>query len=209
MSRLKELRKSRGLTQQSVADALGLHITNYNRLENGKTKLDQERIVALARILKCDPLELVSNTPGVRIVKVRQHVQAGSWSESSLWPEDDWYDVAVPDDPTWRPIELHAAETRGPSMNRRYPEGSALIFASMYDTEESLQPGRRYIVEHERPDGLYESTVKTLWKDDAGEFWLLPESDDPRFQAPLPLHGVDGSTIRIVGRVLYSVQREP
>ena len=209
MNRLKELRKARGLTQQQVADALGLHITNYNKLENGKTKLDQERIAVLARILKCDPLDLITNSQGVRIVKVRQHVQAGSWSESPLWPEDDWYDVAVPDDPTWRPIALHAAETRGPSMNRRYPEGSALIFASMYDTDERLQPGRRYIVEHERADGLYESTVKTLWKDEAGEYWLLPESDDPRFQTPLALNGEDGSTIRIVGRVLYSVQREP
>lgn len=209
MIRLKELRKARGLTQQQVADALGLHLTNYNKLENGRTKLDQERIAALARILNCDPLDLVFNAPSVRIVKVRQHVQAGNWSDSPLWPEDDWYDVAVPDDQTWRPIALHAAETRGPSMNRRYPEGSALIFASVYDTDESLKPGRRYIVEQERPDGLYESTVKTLSKDETGEFWLLPESDDPRFQAPLPLHGEDGTTIRIVGRVLYSVQREP
>lgn len=208
MIRIKEIRKARGRTQQEVADAIGLHITNYNRLENGKTKLDQTYLKQIAEFLHCDPSDLFSAGNGIRTVKVRQHVQAGHWAESPQWTEDDWYDVAVPDDPAWRQFDLYAAETRGPSMNRRYPEGTALVYASAYQLDEPPAPGRRYIVETERPDGMREATVKALWQDDAGKFWLVPESDDPRYQQPIPLDGEDGTTIRIVGRVLFSVQKE-
>ncbi|MFN3833757.1 MAG: helix-turn-helix domain-containing protein [Allorhizobium sp.] len=208
MIRLKELREARGLTQQQVADAMGIHLTNYNRLENGVTELNLSKMKALAGILHCEPAELIFNPGHIRVVKVQQHVQAGVWAESNVWPEDDWYEVAVPDDEQWRSLSLYGAETRGPSMNKRYPEGSALIYTSMMDTGEKPQIGKRYIIEIERPDGLREATVKTLWRDDSGVYWLLPESTDPRHQAPIALNGSDGDLIRIVGRVIYSVQRE-
>ncbi|PZR77896.1 MAG: phage repressor, partial [Stutzerimonas stutzeri] len=103
---------------------------------------------------------------------------------------------------------LHGAESRGPSMNKRYPEKSAIIYTDIIETGESPKPGRRYIVEIERADGLRESTVKLLWRDDSGQLWLLPESNDPRYQSPIALNGNEGDTIRIVGRVTHSVQRE-
>ncbi|MBP1873520.1 transcriptional regulator with XRE-family HTH domain [Ensifer adhaerens] len=208
MMRLKEIRKSQGMTQQQVADALGLHLTNYNKLENGKTKLTALQMEHLARILHCSPADFILKQGDVRIVPVRQHVAAGVWQESNLWDEDDWYSVAVPDEPEYRHLTLYGAETAGPSMNRRYPERSALIYTSLMETGESPKPGRRYIIETERSDGLREATVKKLWKDDSGKLWLLPESHDPLHQQPIDLSAGDGEIVRIVGRVLYSVQRE-
>lgn len=197
------------MSQQQVADALGLHITNYNRLENGKTALNQQRMEQLAQILHCAPSDFIAPPSRLRTVSVRQHIEAGAWSESPMWDEDDWYDVAVPDDDALRHFSLYGAETRGPSMNKRYPEGSALIYTSIYETGEIPLPGRRYIVETERPDGLREATVKTLWRDDAGELWLLPESTDPRHQQPIRVADGDGNIVRIVGRVVFAVSREP
>lgn len=208
MMRLKEIRKSQGMTQQQVADALGLHLTNYNKLENGKTKLSAQQMEQLAKILHCSPSDFISRRSDVRVVPVRQYVAAGIWQESSTWDEEDWYDVAVPDEPEFRHFTLYGAETKGPSMNRRYPEGSALIYTSMMETGESPKPGRRYIIETERSDGLREATVKKLWQDDDGKFWLLPESHDPLHQQPIDLSAGDGEIVRIVGRVIYSVQRE-
>ncbi|MDX0426311.1 helix-turn-helix domain-containing protein [Sinorhizobium meliloti] len=208
MMRLKELRKAQGMTQQEVADALHLHLTNYNKLENGKTELTVGLMERLAEILHCDPVDFISNRGNVRIVRVSQRVQAGTWSESLVWDEDDWYEVAVPDDPAYRHFSLYGAETAGPSMNKRYPEGSALIYTDINETGESPLVGKRYIIERERSDGLREATVKTLWKDESGKFWLLPESSDPRHQEPIDLSGGDGDIVRIVGRVIYSVQRE-
>lgn len=209
MSRLKELREAQGMSQQEVADAIGLHLTNYNKLENGKTRLTQPRMEQLAQILHCSPSDFVSPSSSLRTVSIRQYIEAGVWSESPVWDEDQWYDVAVPDDPALRHYSLFGAETRGPSMNKRYPEGSAIIYTSIYDTQEAPVAGRRYIVETERPDGLREATVKTLWQDDAGEFWLLPESTDPRYQQPIRISEGDGNIVRLVGRVVFSVLREP
>ena len=209
MLRLKEIRDAQGMTQQQMADALGMHLTNYNKLENGKTDMTVSRMEQLAQILHCAPSDLISPPFSVRIVSVRQFIEAGSWSESPVWHEDDWYNVAVPDDVEYRHFALYGAQTRGPSMNKRYPEGSALIYTSIFETGESPAAGRRYIVETERPDGMREATVKTLWRDEAGEFWLLPESTDPRYQQPLRLSDGDGNVVRIVGRVVFSVLREP
>lgn len=208
MIRLKEIRKSQGRTQQEVADALGLHLTNYNKLENGKTDLSVSMMEKLAEILHCRPADFITPRSNIRSVQITQRVAAGIWEESHVWPETEWYEVAVPDDEDYRKINLYGAETSGPSMNKRYPEGSALIYSSIIETGESPVPGRRYIVETERADGLREATVKTLYKDEGGKYWLLPESTDPRYQQPIDLSAGDGDMIRIVGRVLYAVQRE-
>lgn len=208
MLRLKEIRKSRGYKQAEVAAMLGLDLTNYNRLENGKTEMTVSRMEQLASLLNCEPVDLIADRGNIRTVQVRQHVEAGSWSESPLWPEDDWYNVAVPNDPEYSKLALYGAETRGPSMNRRYPEKSAIIYTDIIETGETPQVGKRYIVETDRRDGLREATVKTLWRDDNGELWLLPDSDDPRHRQPIPLAGEDGETVRIVGRVVYAVQRD-
>lgn len=208
MLRIKEIRKARGLTQAQVADKIGIHLTNYNKLENGQADVTLSRLEELADLFKVTVSELLAPLRKMRIVTVKQHVAAGIWSESPVWPEDDWYDVPVPDDPELRNFTLYGAESSGHSMNQRYPEGSALIFTSMLETREKLDAGKRYIVEIERADGLREATVKQLWRDDTGKLWLLPESSDPRYQQPIALEGENGDTIRIVGRVRYAVQRE-
>lgn len=196
------------MTQQQVADALGLHLTNYNKLENGVTDLTLTRMNQLAEILHVQPSDFITANSNIRRVTVQQHVEAGYWADSTLWPEADRYEVAVPDYPEFRGVNLYAAETRGPSMNKRYPEKSALIYTSIVETQEKLESGKRYIVEIERADGLREATVKTLQQDENGEYWLVPESNDPRYQAPIPVRANDGETIRIVGRVRFSVLRE-
>jgi transcriptional regulator with XRE-family HTH domain len=213
MLRIKEVRKARGMTQAQVAQRLGLDLTNYNRLENGKTELTVSRMGQLGEILHCEPSEFLAppqpvQNDNVRVVTVKQHVQAGQWAENLEWDRSDWYEVAVPADKAFAGLALYGAETKGPSMNKRYNEGSSLIYTNVIETGEAIVPGRRYIVETERPDGLREATVKMLWQDEAGEMWLLPESNDPRFSQPIPLRDAEHHIVRIVGRVVYSVQRE-
>lgn len=93
-------------------------------------------------------------------------------------------------------------------MNKRYPDGTVLVFTDALERPEDLIAGKRYIVERERADGLREATVKKLWQDEYGAMWLLPESDDPRFQEAIPINGEDGDMVRILGRVRFSVTRE-
>lgn len=207
-NRIKELMKLRGLSRDDVADEIGAHPVTVSKLISGKTPLNTHWLEKLGKAFAVPPEQILSAPPSVRMVKVRQHVQAGHWAEALEWQQDDWYDVAIPDDPALLKFDLFGAETKGPSMNRRYPEGTVVICTKMIETREDIQPGKRYIVERERPDGMREATVKLLWLDDSGKFWLLPESDDPRYQEPIAVDEIDDATVTIVGRVRYSVQRE-
>ena len=144
----------------------------------------------------------------IRLVAVKSHVQAGHWSESIQWNEDKWYTVPVPADGKFSNVNLYGAETRGPSMNKIYEEGTVLIYDNIHETQEELISGKRYIIERIKASGERECTVKTLHRDPEGAFWLVPESDDPRFQKPLIINGDEGETIRIIGRVRYRVSEE-
>lgn len=206
--RMKEL----GLKPIPTATSVGLERGFIRDILRGKKRtLKMDKIEPLARALKMDPDDLGLGVLGgmqLRRVRVSGWVQAGLWDESSEFPDDEQYDVHVPKDDSLANFQLYGAEVRGPSMNRRYNEGTVLIFTRIDETGEDFQVGRRYIVERERADGLREMTVKKLWQDGDGTFWLLPESDDPRFQESIPLSGDEHDTIRIVGRVRYHVGRD-
>lgn len=205
---LKKLRKQKGLTQQQVADQLGLALPNYNNLENGRTELTVTRINKLAEILDCEPVDFLVERMPTRQVDVVAFVQAGQWAESNELEVEDQYSVAVPHDAEFSQYRLTGAEVRGPSMNLRYPEGTILVITNAIETREDIQPGKRYVVERHRADGMHEYTVKTLHRDEDGHFWLVPESNDPRHQQPIKVNGDLGDTIRILGRVVYAVSRE-
>ncbi|WP_181181806.1 LexA family transcriptional regulator [Mesorhizobium sp. B1-1-6] len=208
--RLDEL----GLGPVEAATKAGLERTYIRDIVQGKKlSVRTDKLESLARALQLDAADLshskstaVDST--VRNVTVKGFVQAGHWAETWEWGDDDVYSVPVPNDPALRPFMLHAAETRGPSMDKRYPERTVLVFTDVVETGASLDLGKRYIVERERADGLREATVKTLWRDEGGKVWLLPESNDPRFQEPIPIEGGEDDTVRVVGRVVYAVSRE-
>lgn len=49
MNRLKELREDNDLLQKDVADSLGISQRNYSYIETGKTALDADTLIKLAR----------------------------------------------------------------------------------------------------------------------------------------------------------------
>lgn len=167
----------------------------------------RERALAELFGVAPDDLYMKDQAHGLRTVRVQQHVQAGLYAETNLWPDDDGYEVIVPADDDLKDYKLYGSEVRGPSMDKLYPEGTVLVFTSIYETMESVIEGKRYIVERERLDGLREATVKTLQRDRDGNYWLVPESTDPRF-GPIPVENANGDKVRLVGRVHYSVRRE-
>lgn len=57
--RLAERRKELGLTQQGLAEKLGLHKQFVSRVELGERRLDVVEFADIARALELDPSELV------------------------------------------------------------------------------------------------------------------------------------------------------
>lgn len=220
--RLQIARKAAGFSDAAeAAAALGVAYPTYAAHENASRGIRPEAATKYARRYRVSldwllegkgagpaQRQVKSGELEPRMVYVKGYVQAGEWAETWEWGDDEVYSVPVPDDPALRPFELHAAETRGPSMNKRYPEKTVLVFTDLIETGAHLELGRRYIVERERADGMREATVKTLWRDEAGKVWLLPESTDPRYQEPIPIDGGEDDTVRVVGRVVYAVSRE-
>jgi len=208
-NRIKQIMKQKNVSRDQLADAVDAHPITISKLISGKMNLTTTWMEKIASALRVRPEELISAAPKLRAVTVNMFVEAGTWSEATIWEDpDQHYQVAVPNDPDFANLSLHGAETRGPSMNKRYPPGSVVVYTSIYDTNEDLQPGRRYIIECERADGMREATVKTLHRDENDGLWLMPESDDPRHQQPIEINGNLGDTIRVVGRVVFSVQKE-
>ncbi len=208
-NRIKVLMKQRGLSNERLAELTGSHPVTISKVINGHISLNQKWMNRLAEALHVTPADLIDGRPELRMVTVKGYVQAGEWSESWELEEEDQYQVPVPADEVLLPYTLHAAETRGESMNRRYPEGTVVVFTEAIETGEHPQFGKRYVVERERADGMREATVKLLWKNPIGRAFLLPESDDPKFQSPIALESDnDGDTIRIIGQVRYAITRE-
>ncbi len=54
-TRVRALRLERGLTQQQLADAVGVHRVNINKFEHGRTDLGISHVRGLAQALNVDP----------------------------------------------------------------------------------------------------------------------------------------------------------
>ncbi|MFT6658844.1 LexA family protein [Maritalea sp.] len=209
-NRIKEFMREKKVSRDEIADALDVHPVTVSRLISGQIPLTTDRLETLAKTFGVRPEEIISNQPLIQMrpVQVVAYVQAGNWAESNELEDTDRYNVAVPQDLQYAKYGLTGVEVRGTSMNKRYPEGTVLVITNAIETQEDIKPGKRYIVERERPDGMRECTVKTLHRDEADQLWLLPESNDPRHQQPIEVNGDLGDTIRVVGRVAYSLLRE-
>lgn len=58
-NRIRELRKARKLTQQQLAEKVGISYTHLGRIENGERGLDMEYIPAFAKALGVKPYEIL------------------------------------------------------------------------------------------------------------------------------------------------------
>jgi phage repressor protein C with HTH and peptisase S24 domain len=212
--RLKKALDDKGLSMKAASLAAGKGETFVRDLLERDRAPSIDNFLALAEIVGRPAShllgEVAAEPEGLRRVEVAAPVQAGAWSESWEWEYDDRYSVMVPDYPEYRQFRFFGAEARGTSMNRRYQEGTVLVFVNVEETRESPIPGKRYIVERRRVSGESEHTVKLLHQDRDGKLWLMPESDDPRFQAAISFdEGThDGDMVVIIGRVIAAVTRE-
>jgi transcriptional regulator with XRE-family HTH domain len=66
IERLVARRKELGLTQQAVADRVGMHQQNVSRFETGERRLDAVELVDVAAALELDAAELIRQVPARR-----------------------------------------------------------------------------------------------------------------------------------------------
>jgi len=57
---LKDIRKSKGYSQEQVADYIGIDTTNYGRIERGQTSITFDRLFQLSELYKLNIIEFVA-----------------------------------------------------------------------------------------------------------------------------------------------------
>jgi transcriptional regulator with XRE-family HTH domain len=149
---VKKIRVQKHYTQAQLADLIGYSPLTISRIERGEIALSTRNAERIALGLGVDAMDLFVKRDATRSVAVIGEVQAGEWGESWQWPEDEWLSVPVAETEDLAGVRLFAVITRGPSMNRRYPDGTVLVVADIYSTKEQPRPGKRYVVERIRVD---------------------------------------------------------
>ena len=60
---IKEWRKHRGLSQEQLAERVGVAVSTISQLENGRQGYSQATLEALAEALNCQPADLLMRDP--------------------------------------------------------------------------------------------------------------------------------------------------
>jgi transcriptional regulator with XRE-family HTH domain len=72
-NKIKMLRSQNGFTQQEMADKMNLHLKTWQKIENGVTKLDIDRLKQIAEILETTIEDLINVEEGVYINEIKNN----------------------------------------------------------------------------------------------------------------------------------------
>ncbi len=191
MNNLRIARKAAHLTQQEVAEAIGVSQSGYYYWETSKTRIDNDSLSKLADLFGCttDYLLGKDNYPRALRIPVVGDVAAGVPIEAVENVVDyEEIDGALADQG-----EYFALRVRGTSMEPRIKENDVVIVRKQEDAE----TGDTVVV---LVDGE-SATVKRIKKEPDGGLWLLP--NNPAFE---PQHYSPGERIskpvKVIGKVI-------
>jgi transcriptional regulator with XRE-family HTH domain len=72
-NKIKMLRSQNGLTQQEMADKMNMHLKTWQKIENGVTKLDIDRLKQIAEVLETTIEDLINVEEGVYINEIKNN----------------------------------------------------------------------------------------------------------------------------------------
>lgn len=72
-NKIKKLREQSNLTQQEMADKMNMHLKTWQKVENGVTKLDIERLQLIANVLETTIEDLINVDDSVYINAIKDN----------------------------------------------------------------------------------------------------------------------------------------
>lgn len=208
----KDLRKRRGFTQASLAEALGVEQPTVQRWEAGTRTPDIAQTIQLAEVLGVEPGELFGATSIIPLgprLYVKGEVAGGVWRDAWEMDADEWEVFTGRADISAPVRDRFGLRVIGDSMDLVYPHGT-IVECVAYFGGHPIPNGKRVVVQRRRVNQEFETTVKEFFTDKDGESWLLPRSSNPSFQAPIHLgQEVDGvEEVCIIATVVGSYRPE-
>lgn len=178
-NKLVEMRERAGLTQQQLADKLGVTQQTIWYYENGRREIKSSVLIEMSKALDCTVSELLGITEVAGIVPNREHIMhrmpvlgriAAGDPREAIEQADEWHDTR---DELWRGHEnAFWLIVSGASMNRLFPEGSLVLI----DPDLEVRGGDVGAV---FVNG-YDATIKRVFYE-PGAVRLHPESYDPDY----------------------------
>ncbi len=75
LSVIKYVRKQKKITQEEIANKLGMKTSSYGDIENGVTRMKLDDFLIICRFLKIDPISLVKDSNQVVISLSKEEVE--------------------------------------------------------------------------------------------------------------------------------------
>lgn len=84
-ARLKKLRKSKELSQNNVAEKIGLNVTSYNKIENNNRSLTVDELRNISNFFEIDPKYLLGEEKEDPIINyMKKHVELSDDAKKEL-----------------------------------------------------------------------------------------------------------------------------
>jgi transcriptional regulator with XRE-family HTH domain len=119
-NRIKQLRKRRGLSQETIAERMGTIRGQVSKLESGTARLNDIWIDKLSKALACDPGELISDAIQSPVPIIGE-VPGGDLISALASPPEGFIQFN-----STRP-NLRGLRVRGNSMSRIAPDGMYVV----------------------------------------------------------------------------------
>lgn len=198
-----------GRSQSALARFMGVVPEIVNRIANGRRGIKAHEADQIRAYLTATGGSGGATFPHIspkpqtaHLLTVRGTVEAGSWREVAFSDLDLHEAETLPAPRSVVDSGAFALRVSGPSMDRKYPDGSYVIVQPWHGGP--LPVGKRVVIERSRPDGLVETTVKELVQSPGGELELWPRSSHPNHQTPIPYKDIEGVTVTLIGVVVAS-----
>jgi repressor LexA len=192
--RIRQFRLARELTQEQVAQALGVDRSMVARYERGTYRVKDQLILPLANILGVQPNDLFGDLPtnaqvGLTEVRVLGHVAA---DKLSLAEQDVEGFELVPSEMV-RGGDYYCLRVEGDCMAPQIPDGSFALVREQPDVEDG-EPAVVCV-------GSEEGTLKRVYRMQ-GDTVLL-KADNPSIPPIL----VNASEVRVKGKVTAVISK--
>lgn len=199
--------KKPGKTQAGIAKAMRRSPSMVTAMLKGKRELKAKDIGVIARYLEVDPpiMPPPEDKPQIRTAMIIGDVAGGVWTEPGVEFEPIPTTVAI--DERWAARDVFLLRVRGSSINRQAKDGDLVLCLSKFAAPRDIRSGDWVVVERRAADGRIETTVKRVQGDSKRGFFLVPDSDDPSFQAPILIGKNDGEMVEVRAFVLEFIKR--
>lgn len=139
---LKEIRKSLAMSQEEVAQALGIQTTTYSKIERGAIQLSVNRLIDLARIFNVSTEDILhygkskksrkADADKGNITYIPIHAQAGflnNYTDQSTLEKFTTFSI-----PIFSEKDLYMISVEGDSMYPTITSGTFIIIKEVTDT---------------------------------------------------------------------------